>query len=84
MEVAVDVEEVDGFEVFVVVVVVNVVPVLVEAVLVLDVLVVAVVVVEGLPPEPRYCTTSSWNPGFLYSWLISHIITPPKLAKPWL
>lgn len=83
----------DGLEV----VVVNVVPVVVVAVLVLAVLEVTVLVVavlavlvvvvlvgEGSPPEPRYWTTSSWNPGFLYSWLMSHIITPPKLAKPWL
>lgn len=80
MGVAVDVVGDVGLEV---VVVVKVVPVLVEVVLVLAVLVVVVVVVDvGLPPEPRYCTTSCWNPGFLYSWLISHIITPPKLAKP--
>jgi hypothetical protein len=42
------------------------------------------VVVGGPEPLPRYCTTSSWKPGFWYSWLISHIITPPKLPKSWL
>lgn len=75
VDVVVDgVVDVVGDDVVDIVVVVNVV-----AVLVVDVL-----VGEGLPPEPRYCATSSWKPGFLYSWLISHIITPPKLAKPWL
>lgn len=66
MGVAVDVGGEDGLE-EVVVVNVDVVVVevlLVDAVLVDAVLVGDVVVDVGLAPEPRYWTTSCWNPGF--------------------